>query len=102
VKFRWFYLSVFITCAITILGCLPEEKPPPEPTGPEVPPPPTPQEIAQSIIDAAQLDMPIPSKGSRFPKAIENNLLNILRQAKSKNANSEDGRKANWACDHTD
>ena len=92
-KFHQLYISIFLTCSVMLMGCMPEEKIP-EPTGPEVPPPPTPQEIAQSIITAAQLDMPIPPKGSRFPRAIENNLLNILRQAKTKNGYSEDGQKA--------
>lgn len=93
-RFRWLlYTSMFVACAVTIVGCLPKEKVP-EPTGPEVPPPPTPQEIAQSIITEAQLDMPIPPKEARFPKVIENNLLSILRKAKTRNGNSEDGRKA--------
>ena len=82
-KFGWVFTSVLFSCVIAFSGCLPEKKVDKiQPTDPTIPPPPTPQEIAQTIITEAQLDMPIPSLEARFPKA------------KTEHGNSEDGQAA--------
>lgn len=89
----WTIRILFVCVAISMMGCI-QEAEVLEPTGPPAPLPPTPQEIAQSIITEAQLDMRIPPKNTRFPKAIENNLLSILSKAKSANSQTESGREA--------
>ena len=94
-KFNLPYRIVLMGCLVLIMGCFPAEpKREVNPNGPKLPPPPTPQEIAQSIIDDAQLDMKVPRPGTTFPKTVKKNLISILKKAKNKHARSEDGKKA--------
>lgn len=60
----------------------------------EEPPPPTPEEIAQKIIVDAQLNAPMPVRGSSLPPSLRQTVLDLLRREKRRLQGTEDGDRA--------
>lgn len=95
--YRIFRLSMVVVSCVLFVGCIPSDDKDVmtvDPSAPVVPPPPTAQDIAREIISNAQLDMPVPTKGARMPKAISKKLLDSLGSAKSQHAHTETGQEA--------
>ena len=80
--------SLFAGCSDSAPGARPDLP------DPNAPPPPTPEEIASQIIADAQLDAPVPSKGSSLPPAVRQNILDLLRRANMNYSGTEDGKRA--------
>ena len=74
-------LAVWMIVLVFLAGCGEPEVV--EPVDPELPPPPTPQEVAQSIITEVNLDMPIPPAGQRFPIQARNEMIDALQAKKN-------------------
>jgi hypothetical protein len=85
------YALMLIT-AVALIGCAEPE--PEEPEGPPPPPPPTPQELADKVIQDAQLNAPLPPPGSRMPPAAAQNLLGLITREKTAKSATEDGKVA--------
>jgi len=98
-------MSIALTRKITLLlalllifpltGCN-DEAPREKPDRPDVgedgePLPPTPEEVAQQIIAQAQLNAPMPRKGSSLPPAVRQTILDLLRREKNRLKGTEDG-----------
>ena len=60
----------------------------------EEPAPPSPEEIAQRIIEEAQLNAPIPKRGSSLPPSVRQTILDHLRREKNLLKGTEDGDRA--------
>jgi len=54
---------------------------------------PTPDERAQLIIQEAQLNAPIPARGSSLPPSVRQTILDLLRREKNRLQGTEDGDK---------
>jgi hypothetical protein len=88
------YIRILSLClCIALVGCEKKEAIQ-ESTGPEPPPPPTAQEIAQSVITELQLDMPTPMAGARFPMAIRSEMVDGLGRKKSLHSADPVGKEA--------
>ena len=74
-------LAVWMVVLVFLAGCGEPEVI--EPVDPELPPPPTPQEVAQSIITEVNLDMPVPTPGQRFPIQVRNEMIDALQSKKN-------------------
>lgn len=85
-------IPMMLLVVIALLGC--KEPEPEEPEGPPPPPPPTPQELANKVIQDAQLNSPLPPAGSRMPPAAAQNLRDIITREKNTKSASEDGKVA--------
>lgn len=60
----------------------------------EQPPPPSPEEVAQKIIADAQLNAPMPTRGSSLPPSVRQTMLDLLRREKNRLQGTEDGDQA--------
>ena len=60
----------------------------------EEPAPPSPEEIAKKIIEEAQLNAPIPPRGSSLPPSVRQTILDLLRREKNLLKGTEDGDRA--------
>jgi len=78
-----------------LTGCddeVPREKPDRPDVGEDgVPPPPTPEEVAQQIIAEAQLNAPMPRRGASLPPAVRQTILDLLRRERNRLKGTEDG-----------
>jgi len=89
--------ALLLSIPLVMTGCGPSEeeveeqkqaeKPPP-------PPPPTAQQIAQQIINEAQLDAPIPPPGTQIPADLAAQFKGFFQQQKNKHVNTPEGREA--------
>ncbi len=84
-------LMLVLTGCGDILGPRPEKK---TDVDPNAPPEPTAQDIANKIINDAQLDTPIPLPGGSFSPALKTNMLNMLRTAKAQYSADSKGQEA--------
>lgn len=87
----WFRLSLVMLIAV-LCACQPEEEV--ESEVPEAPPPPTPQEIAQSIITELNLDRSAASTGGRISNAAREQLVSQLRNKAAQYNGTVDGKEA--------
>lgn len=86
-------VPVFALCLfVALVGCTPE--PEPEPVDPNLPPPPTAQDIAQAIITEVGLDMPLPAPGQRFAGPMRSQMVNALQVKRDVNNADPVGKEA--------
>ncbi|MFP6584220.1 MAG: hypothetical protein VCD00_16915 [Candidatus Hydrogenedentota bacterium] len=86
-------VSLVALCLLVVfVGCTPESEP--EPVDPNLPPPPTAQDIAQVIITEVGLDMPIPLPDQRFTAAARIQMMNALQTKHDLNNADPVGKEA--------
>jgi hypothetical protein len=93
------FLFIALTLLLILPGCGDDssrgrpEKVPVRGAG-DAPPEITAQDIARKIILDSNLDFPIPPKGTRFPPAVQQNMIRMLELANSQHSLDPKGKEA--------
>lgn len=83
-------LSLSVLAIISFSACQKEPTPATRPIDPNAPII-TPQDIAAGVLKDAQLDGPLPRRGSKMPKLVRRNVLDLLRREKVSLAGTPEG-----------
>ena len=87
-----FALPAALLVVLSLSGC--EEQAARErPERPDIsePAPPSPEDVAKRIIDEAQLNAPIPVRGSSLPPSVRRTILDLLRRENNRLKGTESG-----------
>lgn len=90
-----FALLALVVATLSLSGCESKsDRERPERPDIEAPPPPSPEEIAKRIVEEAQLNAPIPKRGSSLPPSVRQTILDLLRRENNRLKGTEDGDRA--------
>jgi hypothetical protein len=90
-------LALLLSIPLLMTACGPSEEEEKEKAAAEAPPPPEPPtaaQIVQEIVNAGQLDSPIPAEGTVIPADAAAQYKGIFQQQKSKHQNTPEGKEA--------
>ena len=87
-----FALAAVLLVMLSLSGCE-QQAAREKPQRPDIeePLPPSPEEIAQQIITDAQLNAPIPARGSSLPPSVRRTILDLLRRENNRLKGTKDG-----------
>lgn len=91
---RKFALLVVLLLIVPLTGCEEQaarQKPDRPDVNGDATLPPTPEEVAERIIEQAQLNAQLPRRGSSLPPAVRQTILDLLRRERTRLKGTEDG-----------